>query len=140
MESQTPELINDEYYEYANGEAGGYHTLSFDIGTQLVMVAQGPAEDLMVLELPFWLMEIEDEAFRGTAVEKVILPIGVSRIGAYAFADCSKLKEIWIPDFPDIDPVAFYNHRSDFCIVTDDEELIEWAGQNGIMTKSEDSL
>ena len=57
-----------------------------------------------------------------------------------SFADCSKLKEIWIPDFPDIDPVAFYNHRSDFCIVTDDEELIEWAGQNGIMTKSEDSL
>lgn len=40
---------------------------------------------------------IADEAFRGTAVTSVILPYSVTRIGWFAFADCTSLKSVTLP-------------------------------------------
>lgn len=48
--------------------------------------------------LPASTKSIEEEAFSGLSMTVVMLPEGLQEIGAYAFKDCSKLEEIYIPD------------------------------------------
>ena len=47
--------------------------------------------------LPASLIEIEEEAFFGTAVETVVFPQGSLRIGDGAFKDARHLKDVYIP-------------------------------------------
>ncbi len=49
------------------------------------------------LRLPTGLTAVSDEAFRNNLARDIILPDGVTTIGARAFADCSLLKMITIP-------------------------------------------
>ena len=53
--------------------------------------------DLIYTVLPVDLKAIEDEAFRGLALEAVIIPDGCESIGNYAFADCLNLIYVRIP-------------------------------------------
>jgi len=47
--------------------------------------------------LPGALTEIENEAFVGGGMEIVSCPDGLKRIGVRAFAQCGKLRQIYIP-------------------------------------------
>lgn len=143
IETVTPSLSGSNI-RYEKSNSAGNRLLIYPEGVPLTPAPGGgdtpddpddPA-DLATVELPYWLTTIEEEAFRGTAVECVILPVGVREIGAYAFADCPSLREVRIPDFPVIDPTAFDGHRSDLTIVTEDDVLIEWAAENGIQTRA----
>ena len=52
-----------------------------------------------VLQLPAALQMIDEEAFCGnTAIERIIIPDGVTQIGKLAFADCANIAYIRIPD------------------------------------------
>ncbi len=48
---------------------------------------------------------IADEAFAGTAVETVVLPYGVQRIGWFAFAGCTRLRSVRLP--PSLEAVGY---------------------------------
>lgn len=48
--------------------------------------------------LPSSIVEIEEEAFEGTALTSLALPDTVNKIGDYAFANISSLRIISIPD------------------------------------------
>ena len=50
-----------------------------------------------VLTLPSGLVEIDEEAFAGSAAVVVVIPQGCEEIGARAFADCANLTDIYIP-------------------------------------------
>ena len=50
-----------------------------------------------VMKLPAGLKSIQQEAFRGSAAESIVLPDGCTEIGAKAFADCSMLRRVEIP-------------------------------------------
>ena len=49
------------------------------------------------IELPDSLLMIDEEAFAGTAAQTVILPDGLSRLGARSFADIRTLTTVFIP-------------------------------------------
>ena len=51
-----------------------------------------------IFEFPSSLERIEDEAFKGTAIEIVILPEGFLYIGENVFLDVWSLKDVYIPD------------------------------------------
>ena len=48
---------------------------------------------------------IADEAFAGTAVESVVIPYGVQKIGWFAFSGCTKLRSIRLP--PSLESVGY---------------------------------
>ena len=48
--------------------------------------------------LPAGLIEIEEEAFAGINAQRVTVPDGVQKIGKRAFAGCTKLKYVYIPE------------------------------------------
>ena len=54
-------------------------------------------EDAAIVHLPAGLTEIRDEAYLNTAAEIVRLPESCVRIGARAFANCTRLWRIEIP-------------------------------------------
>ena len=56
----------------------------------------GQAE-IKVMKLPAGLKSIQQEAFRGSAAESIVLPDGCTEIGAKAFADCAMLRRVEIP-------------------------------------------
>ena len=58
-----------------------------------------PAEqpESKVMKLPAGLKSIQQEAFRGSAAESIVLPDGCAEIGAKAFADCATLRRVEIP-------------------------------------------
>ena len=49
------------------------------------------------MKLPAGLKSIQQEAFRGSAAESIVLPDGCTKIGAKAFADCAMLRRVEIP-------------------------------------------
>lgn len=60
--------------------------------------------------LPAGLKSIEANAFEGAAMTVAVIPNGCESIGAYAFKDCTKLTQIFIPaSVTSIDPSAFSN-------------------------------
>ena len=70
-------------------------------------VVENPYDSWSKLTLPASLHEIEEEAFEGIAADTVIIPDGVTRIGARAFAD-SRVRLLVIPDsVTEIAPNAF---------------------------------
>lgn len=73
------------------------------------------------LELPEDLKEVGEDAFRGdTSLSEVILPDGVTSIGAYAFA-YSSVMCVNLPDsLIHIDPTAFEGCEDVFCLVSDE--------------------
>lgn len=80
--------------------------LGVGLGTATVTVTKGDCASAVcrvhvipenTLVLPAGLVEIEDGAFQGVTVTRVVLPGHVTAIGAYAFADCPSLAELSIP-------------------------------------------
>ena len=58
-----------------------------------------PAEqsESKVMKLPADLKIVQQEAFRGSAAESIVLPDGCAEIGAKAFAACAMLRRVEIP-------------------------------------------
>ncbi|MBR5344716.1 MAG: leucine-rich repeat protein [Clostridia bacterium] len=72
-----------------------------------------------IMELPTSLTTIEDEAFRGVSAQQINIPSSTTRIGRYAFSDCTNLALIIIPDsVTEIAPDAF-SGSSDVLILCD---------------------
>lgn len=76
------------------------------LGTATITAAKGDCEPAVcrvhvipttTLTLPAGLVQIEDGAFQGVTVTRIVLPGHVTSIGAYAFADCPRLMELAIP-------------------------------------------
>ena len=51
-----------------------------------------------ILSLPAALKRVEAEAFAGTNMQQIIIPDGMTEIGARAFANCRKLLVVSMPD------------------------------------------
>ena len=83
--------------------------------------------------LPAALIEIEDEAFSGTAVETVIFPQGFQRIGDGAFKGARRLKGVYIPDTTEyIADSAFSRARGVMIHGIDDSYAKKWAKRHRI--------
>ena len=69
------------------------------VGSMEALYAAVPREMLLRdgLKLPAGLKSIQQEAFRGSAAESIVLPDGCTEIGAKAFADCAMLRRVEIP-------------------------------------------
>ena len=92
----------------------GVHTneYSFDMPDVDVTVAASfvPVFGTPDFTLPAGLKSIEANAFEGAAMTVAVIPNGCESIGAYAFKDCTKLTQIFIPaSVTSIDPSAFSN-------------------------------
>ena len=109
-------LEDGKTYEiFVHGMAVGYAAGN----TSLLVSSRQPT----VLNLPAGLKEIGTEAFAGTVAEKIIVPAGVTIIGARAFANCPNLVEIELPDgitsfdasaFADSGPVFVYGAANSY--------------------------
>lgn len=65
---------------------------------QVKQISVIPAlKDMKVLRLPSRLTVISEEAFAGVDCEAVIILEGCTTIGSKAFANCSKLKYVYVP-------------------------------------------
>lgn len=92
------------YRVYVDSSGIGYDN---NRTTMWKWVVENPYDSWSKLTLPASLREIEEEAFEGIAADTVIIPDGVTRIGARAFAD-SRVRLLVIPDsVTDIAPNAF---------------------------------
>lgn len=81
--------------------------------------------------LPATLTTIESEAFAGGAFTYVQLPEGCTAIGPRTFAECPKLRYIYIPDGCAIDPDAF-SGVSGLTILSKSGAAVEtWAREHG---------
>ncbi len=92
----------------------GVHTneYSFDMPDADVTVAASfvPVFGTPDFTLPAGLKSIEANAFEGAAMTVAVIPNGCESIGAYAFKDCTKLTQIFIPaSVTSIDRSAFSN-------------------------------
>lgn len=84
------------------------------------------------LTLPASLSVIEEEAFRHTPAEEILLPESVRLIGAYAFADCDHLAVMALPAaLTNIADTAFdgCDHLTLLC---ENEQQVSFAIENGI--------
>ncbi len=92
-----------------------------------------------VLVLPGDLLEIDDEAFRGTAAEKIIIPSGCVSIGHLAFAYSSFLRELEIP----ASVITLENDMLQGCdlslviITPENSPAWQWAEAHGIDVRTE---
>ena len=85
-----------------------------------------------VLTLPDGLNHIESEAFAAIAMDAIEIPAGCATISANAFANCSNLKEVRIPEVCDvqIDLNAFNGIKP--VIVTNNETIQQWANETNL--------
>ena len=83
----TSTIIRSEPDTYA-------HTWALENGYTWQPAGQA---EIKVMKLPAGLKSIQQEAFRGSAAEGVVLPDGCTEIGAKAFADCAMLRRVEIP-------------------------------------------
>ncbi len=96
-------------YRSSNPDAArvvGSVVMGVGLGTADITVTKGDCEPAVcrvhvipvtTLTLPAGLLHIEDGAFQGVSVTRIVLPEHVTAIGAYAFADCPRLMELAIP-------------------------------------------
>ena len=95
------------------------------------------------LTLPKALTEVADEAFRGCGAASVVIPDGVTTIGALAFADCKSMTAIHIPSsVTEIADNAFDGHSRDLVIYCEEGSAartfavahgISYAGEGDIL-------
>ena len=84
------------------------------------------------LTLPKGLLEINESAFEGCDVHKVVLPDGLERIGERAFSNCANTIVIWIPDSViSIAPNAFEGTSTIICAAKNSEAW-NYARREGI--------
>ena len=102
---------------------------------EFIVSAQDDPYAENVMRLPTALSEIEDEAFEGIFARTVVIPEGTTRIGARAFADCSNLKYVEIPNsVTSIADDAFAGSTVTF-ICNDDSAAWEFAQEHGISVR-----
>lgn len=89
--------------------------------------------------LPRALRSIGEEAFKGTAVESVVIADGVTAIGERAFADMHTLKMICVPE--SVEYIADHAFEGSMNLVIQgktDSYISRWAREHGIaFTNSE---
>lgn len=66
---------------------------------------QGSITDIV---LPKYLVEIGEEAFRGSDVTSILMPNTVKSLGIHAFEDCKKLKEVTLSSSLTLIPMAAF--------------------------------
>ncbi len=90
------------------------------------------AEDCTFI-LPASLMSIEEEAFGGTAVERVVFPDGFMKLGGQAFENAPNMKDVYIPEttvyiagdsFPLSTNMTIHGVENSF--------VHQWAADNGV--------
>lgn len=69
-----------------------------DFTVQTKTVAIPALKDMSVMRLPNMLAAIEDEAFSNLACQAIIISENCTTIGEYAFAGCTDLLYVRIPD------------------------------------------
>ena len=96
-EPQTSESAPIETIKSTNGliytlsADGSYYSVTGYDGTSKKVICGDYYKDLPI-------KEIADNAFRGTAIEKIELSSGITKIGQYAFFACKTLSSVTIPD------------------------------------------
>ena len=80
---------------YVQSRVGWFEEMLQGYGGNLKWIALG--EPLSITRLPANMDIIGKEAFIGTGLQMVIVPDGASVIQIRAFADCQKLRQIYIP-------------------------------------------
>ena len=84
------------------------------------------------LTLPAKLTEIGDDAFNGIDAEFVRIPEGCKTIGKHAFANCTSLIAVFIPDsLTRLDKSAFEG-CADFGFITNNARVQRWAEKHGV--------
>ena len=66
---------------------------------------QGSITDIV---LPKYLVEIGEEAFKGSDVTSILMPNTVKNLGIHAFEDCKKLKEVTLSSSLTLIPMATF--------------------------------
>lgn len=66
---------------------------------------QGSITDIV---LPKYLVEIGEEAFKGSDVTSILMPNTVKSVGIHAFEDCKKLKEVTLSSSLTLIPMAAF--------------------------------
>lgn len=66
---------------------------------------QGSITDIV---LPKYLVEIGEEAFKGSDVTSILMPNTVKNLGTHAFEDCKKLKEVTLSSSLTLIPMAAF--------------------------------
>ncbi len=84
------------------------------------------------MKLPFYLTEIDSEAFAGTAARKIVVSNRTAAIGARAFADCPNLRLLEIPGSVETISDDMLSGSSDVIIVCPlFSEADMWARERG---------
>ncbi len=76
---------------YTLSDDGSYYSISGYDGTSKKVICGDYYENLPI-------KEIADNAFRGTAIEKIEISSGITKIGQYAFFACKTLSSVTIPN------------------------------------------
>ena len=66
---------------------------------------QGSITDIV---FPKYLVEIGEEAFKGSDVTSILMPNTVKNLGTHAFEDCKKLKEVTLSSSLTLIPMAAF--------------------------------
>ena len=112
------------------GYLGSEQGVVYDLGVKLNGGAKAGKNALAIL--PGSLTTIGEEAFAGLAATVVVIPEGCVAIGARAFADCTNLSRVEIPEtVTSIDDTAFEGCAG-FRIYTYSGDVVEWAQDRGI--------
>lgn len=83
--------------------------------------------------LPFSLLAIEDEAFEGTALRRVVLPENLRAIGENAFANIRTLAAVYIPESVTFIADTAFFHDDDLAVFGEAGSFAEkWSLENGL--------
>lgn len=88
-----------------------------------------------VFTLPAGLTAIGEEAFLGSAAEKIILPEGCESIGSRAFADCTSLQCLVIPESVTriaADMLGDTDVRRLVIVTPEGSAAAQWASEHGV--------
>ena len=89
--------------------------------------------EMSLAELPENVKIVEENAFRGVNIERVIVPYGAEEIHDYAFAENENLQYISIPDSAQVIAENAFFGDSNICILCNKGSFAEqWAIEHGI--------